>query len=314
MSQPVEKRFEMEEKIENVKLDYTFYSGKDLYADSAIENNLLDIVKNHNEEEYNQIIYEQKNGKILYHLSTQRQNLLEWLPIKNTDEVLEIGSECGALSGILAKKAKRVDCIEASKIRSTINAYRNRNYNNINIIVGEFNDIEPNIEKKYDYITLVGVLEYAQLYINSDSPFEDFLTIVMKHLKDNGKLIIAVENKLGMKYWAGCREDNTHTYFSGIENYQNEEKVRTFSKKELEELLQRAGIRQYEFYYPYPDYKMPLAIYSEERLPHKGELNNNICNFDQDRLVLFDEARAFDTIIEEEMFPVFSNSFLVLVE
>lgn len=302
----------MKEIIGNIKLDYTYYSGKDLYSDGAVENELLEIVKNYTEKEFNQIIFERKSWPILYHLSTQRQNLLEWLPIKKTDRILEIGAGCGAISGILAKKAEAVDCIELSKMRSTINAYRNKEHDNITISVGNFEDIEPNITQKYDYITLIGVLEYAQLYIASANPYEEFLTMIRKHLNKNGKIVIAIENKLGLKYWAGCKEDHVQTYFSSIENYPEKRNIRTFSKRELEEMFQKIGIDKYEFYYPYPDYKLPTTIYSKERLPHKGELNENIRNFDQDRLVLFDEAKVFDTIIDEKMFPMFSNSFLIL--
>ena len=42
--------------------------------------------------------------------------------------------------------------------------------------------------------------------------------------------------------------------------------------------------------------------------------NKNIRNFDMDRLVLFDENKAFDTIIEAGLFGEFSNSFFVTAE
>ena len=43
-------------------------------------------------------------------------------------------------------------------------------------------------EKKFDYITLIGVLEYAPLYTNSDNSFHDFLTYIKSLLKEDGKL------------------------------------------------------------------------------------------------------------------------------
>ena len=68
-----------------------------------------------------------------------------------------------------------------------------------------------------------------------------------------------------------------------------------------------------EFYYPYPDYKLPMVIYSDVYLPKKGELNSNINNLDRDRYIMFDEGKVFDDIIEQNMFPQYSNSFLVLL-
>ena len=52
------------------------------------------------------------------------------------------------------------------------------------------------------------MLEYAQNYISADNPYEAFLEKVASCLKSGGKLYIAIENKLGMKYFAGCSEDH----------------------------------------------------------------------------------------------------------
>ena len=77
--------------------------------------------------------------------------------------------------------------------------------------------------------------------------------------------------------------------------------------------FEEKGFREYEFYYPYPDYKFPTAVYSDRYLPKKGELLNNIRNFDADRYVLFDEGKAFDSLADTGYFPIFSNSFFVRV-
>mgnify|MGYP000703694515 FL=1 len=143
--------------------------------------------------------------------------------------MLEIGAGCGAITGALAKKANSVTCVELSKRRSTINATRNKEFDNIEIFVGNFQTVEKDLGQ-FDVITLIGVLEYAQYYISSKKPYEEFLKIVLKHLKPNGKLILAIENKLGMKYWAGCKEDHNGGYFESIENYPNNKGVRTFKR------------------------------------------------------------------------------------
>ena len=30
---------------------------------------------------------------------------------------------------------------------------------------------------------------------------------------------MAIENKLGLKYWSGCKEDHTGRYFEGVSKY-----------------------------------------------------------------------------------------------
>lgn len=303
-----------QEKIGNVLLDYTYYPGEDLYSDGPVEEELLEIARNYTEDQLNQVIAERKSWPVLYHFSHIRQNIIEWLPITKEDSVLEIGSGCGAITGGLAKKAKDVTCIELSRMRSRINANRNRDCGNVEILVGNFQDIEKNLSRKYDYITLIGVFEYSEGYIGTREPYSEMLRRISRHLAPKGTLIIAIENQLGLKYWAGCTEDHVGKFFEGLEGYPQTEGVKTFSRKKLKEMIEEAGDFTAEFYYPYPDYKFPMTIYSDDYLPKKGELNQNFSNFDRMRLQLFDEPRVYDTLTESGLFPEFSNSFLVLAE
>ena len=237
------------EAIGNVVLNYRYYSGKDLYSDGAAEDVLLDLVRNNPESDYPHIIQNTRSWPIMYHLSHVRENICSWIPMKKSDHVLEIGSGCGAVTGCLARMAGHVTCIELSKKRSMINAVRHKSYDNIEIMVGNFEDIEPDLTEKYDYITLIGVLEYAESYINSKDPYRDILTRVRRHLKDDGMLIIAIENQLGLKYFAGCKEDHTGGFFDGIEGYPNTVGIRTFTKNGLNGLLKESGYFT-RFYYP----------------------------------------------------------------
>ena len=298
--------------IGKVKLDYRNYSDKNSYSDCVIEDELLDLVQNYNEQDYSPIIRARKNWTVLYHLSHCRQNILEWIPFQKTDHILEIGAECGAVTGCLADKAAQVTCIELSEKKSLINAYRNQNRQNIDILLGRLEDVEQSLEERYDYIVMIGVLGTASLHVSGELPYINFLKICKKHLNPGGKVIIAIENKLGMKYWAGCREDHSGLYFESIEGYSCTTGAQTFSRLELEELLKKAELPEMTFYYPYPDYKLPLAIYSDDYLPNPADLNKNVLNLDRDRLLLFDEAKAFDSVIKAGAFSVFANSYLII--
>lgn len=300
------------EKIGSVVLDYAYYEGQDFYTDGEIEEEMLDIAMHHSREQFPEIIEERKSWPVFYHFSPLRSNIIDWIPFKKTDKVLEIGAGCGAVTGTLARRAGSVTCVDLSRKRSLVNAYRNRDMDNITIMVGNFKDIEPHLDTDYDYVLLIGVFEYGQAYIGGASPYEDFMKICNRHRKEEGALVIAIENKFGLKYWAGCREDHLGTYFSGLEGYHEGGLARTFTRHGLEKLLASAGIASYAFYYPYPDYKFPTTIYSDAYLPKKGELCNNLRNFDRERVLLFDEKQVFDEIIGEGEFPLFSNSYLVV--
>lgn len=301
------------EYVGKVALDLSAYPGEDFYSDGAVEDELLQIARDLSDIEYDRVIGERKNWPILYHLSNLRENIVDWIPMDPEAKVLEVGSGCGAITGAFARKAKSVTCVELSKRRSMINAHRHADCDNITIHVGNFKDVEPTLPKDFDYICLIGVFEYGQSYIGGETPYEDFLKILMPHLKEGGRLVIAIENKYGLKYFAGCKEDHLGKYFTGIENYAEGGGVRTFSKAGLEKIFKTCGVEEYHFYYPYPDYKFMTTLYSDKRLPLKGELCDNKRNFDGDRMILFDEKNAYDGLCEDGMFSMFSNSFIAVL-
>ena len=303
----------MTEQIGKITLDYKHYPGEDLYCDGVIEDEILNIVKNNPASEYSRIIEEKASWPILYHLSPLRENIVDWVPMDKNAKVLEVGSGCGAITGAFSRKAGSVTCIDLSKKRSMINAYRHQECENVTIHLGNFKDIEPELPNDYDYIFLIGVFEYGQGYMGTDRPYEDFMAILKKHMSPTGRLVLAIENKFGLKYWAGCKEDHFGTYFSGIEDYPDGGGVRTFTRRGLEKMMKVNGVEDYSFYYPYPDYKFVTTVYSDDYLPQVGELSNNLRNFDRDRLQLFDEKNAFDNIIREGAFDEFSNSYVVVI-
>lgn len=303
----------MTEQIGKITLDLSKYPGEDLYCDGAVEDELLDIVRKYSQVEYGQIIEQRKSWPLLYHLSPLRENIVDFVPMTSRDKVLEVGSGCGAITGALARKAGSVTCVDLSKKRSMVNAYRHSEYDNITIHVGNFQDIEPQLPSDYNYICLIGVFEYGRGYIGGEKPYEEFLRILAGHLAPGGRILIAIENKYGLKYFAGCTEDHEGSYFSGIENYQDGGSARTFSRQGLEKIFASCGVGEYSFYYPYPDYKFMTTVFSDHRRPGRGELSNNLRNYDRDRMVLFDEKLAFDGIVEEELFSVFANSYLAVI-
>jgi len=300
----------MIEEIGNVKLNLTYYTGKDQYSDGDIEDELLQIVQAHND--FDEVISKDTRWPILYHLSKYRENIIEWYPFEQGSSVLEIGAGCGAITGALSKKVDHVTCVELSKKRSLINAYRHQEFSNIEILVGNLNEMK--FAQKYDYITLIGVLEYAPSFIESNKPFHTFLERIRGLLKPNGKLFIAIENKFGLKYWAGAREDHTGKFFDSLEGYIGNKNVKTFSKHEIEDVLAQCGFSDLVFYYPFPDYKLPFQIFSEYSLPQIGELGQFIHHFDNDRMQVFNEYLVANSIISSHQIEFFANSFLVVCE
>lgn len=306
----------MEHK-KNTKLILDYVQEEDIYSDGDVEDEMLDLFKSENpQQKIQEILENNPNWAMRYHLTPVRENLLSWYDFNQNGNLLEIGAGCGAVTGVFCDKLKSVVAIELSKRRAEIISERHKDKNNLTVYAGNLNDIK--LAEKFDYITLIGVLEYAGRFTHTDNPFVDFLKNVKESLKDNGTLIVAIENKFGLKYWAGVREDHTGRFFDSIENYPKQKDIQTFGKEEIKSIFKEAGFEKIDFYYPMPDYKLPTEIFSDEYHPtmkhNLGVGMFPVQDFSNQREILFNEKLAMDNIVKNKQFDFFANSFLIFVK
>lgn len=284
-----------------------FYKGTDAYSDGSIEDDILEIVCREDYEEKRDVLIGD-DYTIAYHLSPIRENVLNWYPFTKEESAIEIGAGCGAITGMLCKKLGKVVSVDLSKRRSKINYERHKDCDNLEIIIGNFNDVE--LQEQYDYVVLNGVFEYAISFTDAEKPYHEFLRHISRFLKPNGKFLISIENKLGLKYFNGAKEDHTGNYFLGLNDYVGNETVRTFSKSELKDILVEEGFRHTKFYYPYPDYKFPNEIFTDESIKD-NQYGRPYINIENNRYWLFNEYAVGNTLIKEDVRDVFANSFIV---
>lgn len=288
-----------------------WYTDKDLYSDGPAEDLIIKMIAENEPEKYTEAILQNMNWPVYYYLTHQRKNILNWYPFKKDGSVLEIGCGMGAITSMLCDKCHDVTAVELSKRRATATLLRCRDKENLEIIVGNLNDIE--FEKTFDYITLIGVLEYQGTFTDTKNPYLDFLAGIKKLLKPDGKLLVAIENKYGLKYWCGAGEDHTGIPFEGMNQYSISNSIaRTFAKKELEDLIKSSGFAHTFFYYPMPDYKLPTVIYSQSRTPKDENMYNMQPYYIPDNTTLVaNEMDIYKDIIDNDVFGFFANSFLV---
>ncbi len=296
-----------------LKLDY--YKGKDLYSDGDVENELLEIAKSglpfpteagtRGDSAKGQ---DATNFPVLYHFARVRENILNWYPFAEGAACLEIGSGCGAVTGLLCRRMARVISVELSKRRAEVNFERHKVYENLEIWVGNLNDMQ--FDGLFDYVILNGVFEYAESFTPGDDPYGSFLENIRRFLKPDGVILVAIENRLGLKYFAGAPEDHTDGYFDGIRGYEKSSGARTFSRGEWEALMKRCGLPYYKFYYPYPDYKFPQEIFTDASLKEQ-RYGRPTWNFTKYRMALFEETKMAATLSAEGVMAQFANSFLI---
>lgn len=303
------------ERIGKVKLTTLLDNTSAVYSDGEIEDKLLELFA---APKPNLRDFSVKNPSwaTTYHLSPVRQNLLNWYDFPSDSSVLEVGAGCGAITELLAKNAGNVTALELSERRAKVNAHRNKTNANLEVVVGNLENFKTYTTEKFDFVVCIGVLEYAGRFISGDTPFESFLDMLKAHLNPNGTLILAIENKLGLKYFSGSREDHVQRYMESIEDYPHFDGIRTFGKRELSTLFNKTGFKELNFYFPLPDYKLPHTIYSDEYLPgvHTEEIPSYAFptpNPDQEREQIFREQLAVRSIANNGLYGELANSFLV---
>ncbi len=253
-----------------------------------------------------------------YHLSAKRSTLFRPLQLDRYQSVLELGAGCGALTRFLGETLSKVVAVEGSRQRAQVAAWRCEDLPNVQVVHGNFQDLE--FEETFDVVTLIGVLEYSPKYLNAADPFQEALRLAKSRLKPDGLLIVAIENQLGLKYFAGCHEEHTDILFDGLEGYTSGRPMRTFGRNALANLLQSAGFSSLKFLYPLPDYKLPdcivdfdaetPAIQSPFWYQWMGPANAR--DYNHERIFTCQEFLVAKEIESNGFLPQMSNSFLVL--
>ncbi|MCA9324584.1 class I SAM-dependent methyltransferase [Candidatus Saccharibacteria bacterium] len=199
-----------------------------------------------------------------YHLSHKRAQLLQGLNFCSSSKVLEIGCGCGAITRHLAEQYHSVVAIEGSLNRAKIAKSRVRDLDNVTIICAPFQDVL--LSEKFDLIFCIGVLEYSASFFSGVDPYSHALSSIREKLAKDGALVLAIENRLGAKYFAGRPEDHVGYPYEGLHGYPLfGGKVQTFGRYELELMLKKY-FPSLEWLYPFPDYKLPSCIVDHEFL------------------------------------------------
>lgn len=248
-----------------------------------------------------------------YHLSPQRHMILKWYPFESQSSLLEVGAGCGAVTGLFLDKMKKVTCNELSPSRANVIKKRFIDKQSLDIYTGNINDMKKDVT--FDYVTLIGVLEYAARYSESNDPYLELLNTINNLLSKDGHLLIAIENKIGLKYISGAPEDHLGTPYTSLENYPQNQGIKTFTKSELTEMLKVSGYNKIDFYYPFPDYKLPKIVFSEDGIKSMNNLTKSTITQTVDLSTKisqqFNEVAFSHLLDKEKILSQFSNSFLV---
>ena len=253
-----------------------------------------------------------------YYLGIGRSAILRCLDLPVESRVLELGAGCGAVTRYLGETFASVDAIDASPVRAEIARERCRDLDNVSVLCRDLRN--ESFDSNYDIVVIVGVLEYAPVFIYSGEAPRDaclrFLELARSALDDNGNLVLAIENRIGLDYLAGAPENHTGRPYDGVHDYPDTGSPITFTRTELRELLAEAGFAHAAFFYCFPDYHYARTILSSTGAEKDFFLHNWVgFPLDSPRNAgspTFNKSLAAKTLSESGMLREFANSFLVV--
>ena len=277
-------------KGEPMKLNLAYQKEKQEEMLTPIEKEIIEqYLLSVSPENYVEILQKDTRVEVALVLSNIRENILNWYDFSENANILQIGANLGEITGLLCQKAEKVVAIEQNAKKAEGIAKRHEKSDNLEVIVGDLEDIR--LEPIFNYVILENPnqISYAKKWVKSD-----------------GIILLMTNNRFGISYFAGA------SFQGKIYDMFLNEKAELYGKKEIEKLLQQEGFNHYQFYYPLPNYKMPNVIFSDQYMPNESttKLMYNIM-YEKGSVVVFDELKALKQITKNGLFDFFVNSYLV---
>lgn len=282
-----------------------------VYSDTKeFEQEMLAIAKKYPEDLSQDFIAGDNRYTVNNTFSSVRRNLLNWYHFRKNASVLEVGAGMGALTGCLCEQCANVTAMEMSEKRAEVIRQRYVSRTNLEVICEDLFSYESG--RRFDYVVIVGVLEYAAIFGKEyENPFEEFLKRARNLLKENGILLLAIENRFGLKYWCGASEDHLCQPFVGIDGYEKGLTPVTFSKAALQKLLKGLQFTNVHFFYALADYKFPTVIYTDDYVPGASAIQKTAFQYVKGSRLIYNEKKLYEEIKDNHVMDFFANSFLI---
>ena len=219
-----------------------------------------------------------------------RGGLLAWYDFEDAEHVLYIGGADDALPKMLESRSFQLTCLEVGCLED---ACWQRD-------IG-----------KFDYIISIADLEQTK------DPVQLLATLKL-FLCPNGRLLLGMNNRLGIRYFCGDRDPYTGRNFDSIEDYQRvysrvEDDFfgRMYSEAEIREMLEKCGLQHCKFFSVLPDLNHAALIYAEDYLPNEALANRVFPKYNCPDTVFLDEKNLYETLEHNGLFHKMANAYLV---
>ncbi|HEX8817046.1 MAG TPA: methyltransferase domain-containing protein [Terriglobales bacterium] len=264
-------------------------------------------------------------------LDCQRASWLPLLALASNSVALDIGSGYGAITHALAAAVGHVCSVEAVPERVEFSRIRFEQEGVCNVQLIQASALEmPFPDRSFDLIVVNGVLEWVGEFARVGDPRRvqlDFLKSVCRLLKDDGRLVIGIENRLsrgsfrggldhsGVAYtnlmprwlasWYLRRKVEPHHRMSL--NAERQYRTYTYTERGYRKLLAESGFRASDFYWADPGYNQPHAM-----VPLTGHFVRRHCGRKQDGLQYRRHGwRRLAAAVAELAMPLVAPEFVI---
>jgi SAM-dependent methyltransferase len=228
-----------------------------------------------------------------------------------------VGAGAGALSRYLGELGLEVVALEGRPSLAAVAAERCADLPDVEVVcgpVGELGDTEG-----FDVVLVCGVLEHAGAAGLGTAGPEELLDMVRNLCRPQGTLVLAIENRLGLKYLLGYADDHLGRPWIGLEGYPDHPGVQTWSRRELTASVAEAGFGHQGWLFPFPDHMLPTGVLTEAAYAEPDVVrfvdqlvSNPIVDYANAPELLTDDRAAHASLVAGGLGPDVANSFLVV--
>jgi SAM-dependent methyltransferase len=228
--------------------------------------------------------FPEKDNMIFGLLDPQRAS---WAPMLGLDEkstALDIGSGYGCITQSISRFVREVYSVEAvtERIDFTRERLRQERIHNVHLVQASAAAL-PLAENSFDLIVVNGVLEWVgewDLEVDPRTAQINFLKRIFRLLKNDGVLLIGIENRIGWGLFLGGNDHSGMRYTSLVPravasfmlkhnlrphfrtelNPRKEYRTYTYSERGYRKLLAEAGFPEISPYWAEPGYNQPYHL------------------------------------------------------
>lgn len=230
------------------------------------------------------------------------KGLIKWYPFKACQDALYVtGGTPIDLSLIeaLQECSMSVDCVGTADLDG---------------LTDRENGPSDPCRKRYGYAVITSALEQT----GSVAEASRILQKVRQLLREDGRLFLGMDNRLGIRYFCGDRDPYTKRSFDGIEGYIRADvsvhdrlKGRSYAKSEIIQMLEGAGFSDHMFYSVFPVLERPQIMFAEGYMPGE-ELDTRIFpQYNYTDTVFLEEEKLYGTLVRNGMFHSMANAFWI---